>query len=588
MFRFFVCAAILAAGFTGCTSDNEGPGPKPPVEPGGVVEGIPTYATFNFVIEENGATTKAMESDANETNGQFVKDLYVLIFNKGDSIEKNIYAFGGTSSNPVLKSKTVELTSGSKKIFVIANAGSRSNFKNELDLIVPGQNPAKKVTDLIKVVDLAVGSSEPVFITGSAYPPTTVPANVDGLAKLTDRAVPASNTGYVMSNAFDSRAIQTVVANVDSSTSAAGTSNSFSIAIQRAVAKAGVMYAAASTLETTDGKGSLTNVSSLLQNVNRSLYLFQHFTEAPSYPDRVTNPTDPLAIYPRSPYYELTKTGTTPNNDTAKWKNHYYDYPESDFAGVGTSILNSYYLTENTQDNATGPIGAASFIAIRGKYAPKGNNLLATPKIFNYIAGTWNAGGGDTIIFNTGLKQFTVGATATRFPTTALSLNTTDTLYQVRGIPGAVSGISDGMFFANKLTAYFVAFCANGGNPSNFDPAAYSALPAGFSTPGITSLTYNKLANNNPGVALVYEYLGGNTYYAIPLQTPSGLSASKRTGVIRNHNYKVTINSIAQIGDVSLKDLDYPPDKETSEGTAWMTVTISIENWRDVNQGSDL
>ncbi|MDR2139748.1 MAG: hypothetical protein LBP50_09400, partial [Tannerella sp.] len=59
MFKFFVSAAFLAAGITGCTSDGEGPGPKP-VDPDEVVEGIPTYATFNFVVQEGGAGTRAM------------------------------------------------------------------------------------------------------------------------------------------------------------------------------------------------------------------------------------------------------------------------------------------------------------------------------------------------------------------------------------------------------------------------------------------------------------------------------------------------------------------------------------------------
>ncbi|MDR1676049.1 MAG: hypothetical protein LBR86_06240, partial [Tannerella sp.] len=122
MFRFYVCAAILAAGFTGCTSDGEGPGPKPPVDASDVVEGIPTYATFRFQVSGEDLSGRALTGDAGgDSESTKVKDVRLLIYNAKDSCEVNEIVTGGDpiwGSTNAPKSKTVRVTSGNKKIFV--------------------------------------------------------------------------------------------------------------------------------------------------------------------------------------------------------------------------------------------------------------------------------------------------------------------------------------------------------------------------------------------------------------------------------------------------------------------------------------
>ncbi|MDR2139496.1 MAG: Mfa1 family fimbria major subunit, partial [Tannerella sp.] len=564
----------------------EGPGPKP-VDPDEVVEGIPTYATFNFVVQEGGAGTRAMSGDAGgESNA--VNNLRMLIFKgSNDSIEANVYATGSA-----LKSQTVKVSSGEKKIFIVANAGGRSNLNAELSAFQPGSSTKGKVADLLGVIDLV--ASEPSYLTATPYIPSTVPSGVPGLATLVDQTA-----GHVMTNALDNRCIKILNANVDSTDSNTGApsavtdntnaTNSITIGIQRTVAKVSTIYAASAT-STVDGRGTLGGLKSVLQNVNRSLYLFQKFS---GYP--IPNPLpNPLTSYPQSPYYEYTAAPA----DTAKWKNHYYSYPAGDLAAMATTVGTSYYLTENTQGDPNHYRGSVSYVAIQGQYFPKANSH---PAVLNYIAGPargTTAPYNDSITFNAGTRVFTVKST--RYPAAAITTYATGAkLYQVRGMLGA-TGIPDSMFFTDREAAYFVAWCINGGNPTaapgagGFDPSGtnYNKLPAGYTSPSataeyttITSLTYDKQTNNNPGAALVYEYDQGYTYYRVPLYNPNG---SPKTGVIRNHWYKVDVKAFKGIGETGLDDLNYPPDTPEEQGQTFVTATITIDPWRVVDVPVDV
>ncbi|MDR2389099.1 MAG: hypothetical protein LBD89_04855, partial [Tannerellaceae bacterium] len=121
LFKFFAVAAIIAVGFTGCTSE-EPVGPTGPDDNGtgaSTKRGAETYATFKFVAE--GATTKAsdlgVDNTTNEGTIPFSK-VRLTFFDADGFLELDtvITSFGNSA--------TIKLTSGYKQLYVLANETS--------------------------------------------------------------------------------------------------------------------------------------------------------------------------------------------------------------------------------------------------------------------------------------------------------------------------------------------------------------------------------------------------------------------------------------------------------------------------------
>ena len=86
-------------------------------------------------------------------------------------------------------------------------------------------------------------------------------------------------------------------------------------------------------------------------------------------------------------------------------------------------------------------------------------------------------------------------------------------------------------------------------------------------------------------------YTGGLTYYYIPIEhlnenTTEGIQEGEY-GVVRNHYYNVTINSISNIGKGVFDPAEdiVPSDKETMY---YIGANVNILSWKIVNQNADL
>jgi hypothetical protein len=381
-----------------------------------------------------------------------------------------------------------------------------------------------------------------------------------------------------MSNAIDANALKTLVAGVDSTSSAdgspaptGGTTNTIEITIQRAVAKAKVTYHNSATLSTKDGSGQLRDVKYLFLNVNRAVYPFQYLglgvTPTPGGPGALSN-------YPQSPYYEDTYTK---DGNVSNWKDYYYNYPLSDTIEMKTSAdaatVPAYYVTENTQQ-LNHVLGNTTAVGVKATFMPAAGKCI----MGLYEGPT----AGDTIKF----AGVTFTVPAGKRNTDCLSVGPTDTLYQVRGGRGVVLGISDSMFFTNKLTAYKVAYIINcitqagfSTYVNNFDPANWTKLPADFPASVASSLRYDIVSNHNPSAALVAEFAGGKCYYSVRF---ADRNAKPETGVKRNHYYEFNITEFKGIGKESLEDVNKPPTNSVEEGDTYVTATLKIEQWRSV------
>ncbi|MDR2775811.1 MAG: Mfa1 family fimbria major subunit [Tannerella sp.] len=597
MFKFFVYAAFLAVGITGCVSDGEGPAPNPggEVDPTKVVEGIPTYATFSFTVSEgDNSGTRALTADGGENAN--LTEIRLIIF-KGtgvnDTCEVNQsvdLTYTGTTGTPnvnIAKSKTVKVTSGQKRILVIANAKLNTTLSAAVDEatgIIPRTTTFAQFATKIYDLEGTNGSMLSAL-------PTAAPANINALTTL------VSSGGYIMSNAIDGYSIKTLYANVDSTTSNTGTpsaltdpnstSNTLQIAIQRAVAKARIMYnataaatpVALSSPKTADSTGFIdaNTLKYTLLAVNRSLYLFQRFVSDNVLTTPGASTGLPLSNYPVSPYYDKLSTSSA----QTEFDKYFYNFsPIADWVTLSANATGvvSHYLTENTHD--VHMKGNASDFAIQGEFRVDTGYILINGA-FAQPAGTPT----DSIRFSPLTRTFTVpdafwyrGASAPYVVPAGTAAPHYGKLYQLRGVAGA-NGLSDRIFFTDRLTAYKVAYILNNGQggAAGFDEANYKRFP------GIPadSLKYDLQKNSDPSRALIAEYDHGTCYYAVRLEDPTA-AAPNKTGVKRNHAYTANITQFKGIGAPDLDDLNFPPTDITEAGETYITASITIDPWRVV------
>ncbi|MDR1356684.1 MAG: Mfa1 family fimbria major subunit [Tannerellaceae bacterium] len=246
--KWTMAVAIAIAGLAACTSNEL------PVETQNLPlteEGEPTYATFTFKVSGEPDTRSDMLTDENETTK--VTDIRLLVYDMGDSGRLRVDTTIDVDNT--LTSPTVMLTSGQKRILVIANAKQKSDIRS---LINPSGNAH---------YPNAIYYSNLVYDLGEGTPPT----NIDKLSNLVD-----ASTGYVMTNAADNSSIFIIRPNVSPTTSQYGSGesdNHFSITIQRTVAKVTIYYEDPSIMNL--ASGTLQDLKYNVGNVNRSLYLFQ-------------------------------------------------------------------------------------------------------------------------------------------------------------------------------------------------------------------------------------------------------------------------------------------------------------------------
>ncbi len=362
-FKFFMCAAIMAVGFVGCSSEDVNPTPDP--NGGGdvtVEEGKPTFATFSFNVLNGPESKASMVDDTNEPAN--VNSIRLLIFKTGNSTvcETNTAYKSGDTNWDNTKSATVKLTSGTKKIFVIANAEEQTNIKAALDAI--SVNTTTLAEFYSKIYELGGNSVSQFSIT-----------------EISDKT-----NGLIMSNPVDITCQKTLASGITEDQSRTGSSdatNSFTFYIQRAVAKGKVSYNNATTLNTTDGMGKLTGLTYGIHNVNRSVYLFQQFAtdNVDSYINDITK-----YVLPRAPYYnQMDGWSEADLKDKTKYLPYYYtayDYEGNGSLTLyekGNSSAKTVYFTENT-NNVT-RVGNSTFALISSTFLPGANKVV---KSFDY------------------------------------------------------------------------------------------------------------------------------------------------------------------------------------------------------------
>ena len=336
-------AAMLLLG--SCTKDADNP--QGGGGEGGVVEGIPTYATVSL-SQRTGAGTYADAGDyvngtsqASEVEKK-ITDAVVLVFNSDDVLE-NYVKFEDAELATAPYAKTFATTTGQKRLYARANLEDYSAIEN----IFNGQTAAnKKLSNVCKVIQ-----------------------------QIADISGATTDNKFWMSNVYKLGATiedQVEVLNVDETTAAGGngddpTKNNFKVYIGRMVSKVTPTFADNLVINSGDGTIEIkdehdTAVAEYrVRNNPTRFYTFPVYDGVQlvsPYYDKAYNPIDGTGVYP-----DALGAADFFDNGHDDGGNHTF-----------VKIATDSYLTENSPKEAKRH--KVTFLSIKAKWTPNANALL--------------------------------------------------------------------------------------------------------------------------------------------------------------------------------------------------------------------
>lgn len=341
-------ATLLLLG--SCTKDVDNPNSPGGGGEGGVVEGIPTYATVSL-SQGTGAGTYAGAADYVNGTSQAtevekkITDAVVLVFNSDDVLE-NYVKFKDTELETAPYAKTFATTTGKKRLYALANL----NDYSKIEAIFNGQTAAnKKLSNVCKVIQ-----------------------------QIADISGATTDNKFWMSNVYKLGATiedQVTVQKGDENT------NNFTIYIGRMVSKVTPTFAdnlvinsGDGTIEIEDGHNTVVAEYRVRNNPNR-------FFSFPVY-----NAAGLLT----SPYYDRNYTDGGSYDADGLGAGDYFDngHDANDADGIAHTFVaagTDSYLTENSPKEAKRH--KVTFLSIKAKWIPNENALYLNTD------GTVDAGG---------------------------------------------------------------------------------------------------------------------------------------------------------------------------------------------------
>lgn len=551
LFNFLLATAFMAVGFMGCSEETPVPTPDPGPDQVAAEE-VPTYATFTFKL--NDATTKAMQNDEFEPAAPInaFKSIRLLVFQDGANgicIADSIITTGSVGTG---QSATVLVTSGYKKILVIANTGSKS-IDSKLEKTQLLNKTYQEFLDINNRIDIGTG---------------TLPAPVTGInfGELVQTATAETATNAMVYSNNLVECVKLLQPDIDEATSASGGStedilkNHFVITVERTVAKGIAFYAGKGTptspafvtgggkdsIPTVDNKGRLIDFSYNFRNLNRMVNLFQ----------------DQIAGVPKPPiYYQFGPGGTPPDdeNDLSVFLPYYYKddniatplglstTPNNNPAGLPTGARN-LYIPENNTDPLK--YGAITYAGIKATYIPK-TRIVSTVADFNTSLGAF-----------TGVTLGNINVPTTFYYLRQGYGTATELTLSGAGSDQAVS-IPEETIFTDEAAVKKVVYVIIKGNLTGF---ADSVADAGNRFSDITRLK-----------EYVLKYTNGLTYYRLNIHENVSTNDTKFF-IRRNHWYQAAITSFLKIGASEIGDLDDGPGGGPDRPT-YVTAVITVKPW---------
>lgn len=336
-------ATLLLLG--SCTKDVDNP--QGGGGEGGVVEGIPTYATVSL-SQRTGTGTYADAADYVNGNSQAseaekkITDAVVLVFNSNDILE-NYVKFEDAELATAPYAKTFATTTGKKRLYALANL----NDYSKIEAIFNGQTAAdKKLSNVCKVIQ-----------------------------EIADISGATTDNEFWMSNVYKLGATiedQVNVLNVDETTAEGGdgddpATNNFKVYIGRMVSKVTPTFAdnlvinsGDGTIEIEDEHDTVVAEYRVRNNPTRfyTFPVYEGVQLVSPYYDKAYNPIDGTGVYP-----DALGAADFFDNGHDNGGNHTF-----------VKIATDSYLTENSPKEAKRH--KVTFLSIKAKWTPNANALL--------------------------------------------------------------------------------------------------------------------------------------------------------------------------------------------------------------------
>jgi hypothetical protein len=519
IFKLLLCAAIVAAGFTACSEEVTPIDGSGPVNSNGgtVEEGTPTHATFSINVP--GAATKGLAPDASENTT--IDNFRVLIFDNATGKLEVDTARAVASGDTII---TIQLISGTKRIYVFANGGATAKSLS---------TPAKGVSPLTYTDGNVSHINDTTHLTSLTSFPY---ADLDSLHML------YANGKFYYSNVV-ANTVFTLEPSITAPDSKDATSkNRLYIELERPVAKVAVRQSASnSDFATVDGKGNIVanTIKYTVWGVNTRMFPFQRSAAGaivtPEYLPTAT--TDPLT----TKFYAR-------NQGSGGSSNAFISISYSTTAtGHGASSGNRYYyVSENNP--STKKKGNTTIANVEAVYLPKAGTYITSPLTYNNVS-----------------KVYT-----TITPGAADQASAQD-MYLLKG---AFNGLVDGVLFAGSdalLLAKKVYYHIKYPDAADQALAQYATLVDLSAVQADFDIYFNK-------------YTAGKAYYRLDIgqQTGTGTNAVIDNTIKRNFYYDCDITGFLKLGE-NVPTALVEPENEDLKGLTNLSVTITIRDWEGLS-----
>lgn len=511
-------ATLLLLG--SCTKDVDNPNSPGGGGEGGVVEGIPTYATVSL-SQGTGAGTYAGAADYVNGNSaaseaeKTIADAVVLVFNSNDILENyvtlDVVTEGQGPNQTTVVKKTFATTTGKKRLYALANLGDYSAIEKIFNGTDGHTAADKKLSNVCKVIQEI--------------------ATIEGAA--------AANK-FWMSNVYKLGATiedQVNVLNVDETTAAGGdgddpATNNFKVYIGRMVSKVTPTFADNLVINSGDGTIEIKDEHDAVVAEYRVRNNPNRFFSFPVY-----NAAGLLT----SPYYDRNYTDGGSYDADGLGAGDYFDngHDANDADGIAHTFVaagTDSYLTENSPKDAKRH--KVTFLSIKAKWTPNENALYLNTD------GTVDAGGTvkTTIEGNQG------------------------TFYRVQKWQGGkIVGYCPGIYAETPANWTDV-----GGTPGNDAGQLFTPVADRNAAKASVDPCY-----------LIVKYDQGMAYWAYWMRSRLDGTIAEKYALKRNNHFRVNIISVDGVGDPNEDDnLDKDEDLEAD---ASMKATIEVLNWSVVD-----
>lgn len=515
-------ATLLLLG--SCTKDVDNPNSPGGGGEGGVVEGIPTYATVSL-SQRTGAGTYA---DAGEyVNGtspaseaeKKITDAVVLVFNSDDVLENyvtlDVVTEGVAPDQTTVVKKTFATTTGKKRLYALANLGDYSAIEKIFNGTDGHTAADKKLSYVCKVIQEI--------------------ATIEGAT--TDNEFWMSNVYKLGATIED----QVTVLNVDQTTVEGGkgddpTKNNFKVYIGRMVSKVTPKFADNLVINSGDGDIDKTGAEYRVRNNPKRFFSFPVYNAAGLL---------------TSPYYDRNYTdGGSYDVANGLGAGDYFDngHDANDADGIAHTFVaagTDSYLTENSPKDAKRH--KVTFLSIKAKWEPNAKAIILSADgsyAANQAAELAKITGGD------------------------------GSFYRVQKWEnGLITGYCPGIY-ADMPAAWHEV-----GTAINTETKAGQLTDAAADRD--EAKTKSKDAQNANKAYLVVKYTDGIAYWAYWMRSRLDGTIAEKYALKRNNHFKVNIISVDGVGDPNEDDnLDKDEDLEAD---ASMKATIEVLNWNVVD-----